>query len=110
MTHTWPLGHAWPHPPQLAGSLVVFTHDPWQFVWPVGHVAVHWPCEHASWVWQACPQAPQLRGSLLTFTQPPLHCLCGATHRQRGLALVRRLRFGLTHLCPGAQHLRPHLA
>ncbi len=65
------------HEPQCAGSLVIRTQSPEQFVVPVPHVAPHVPAE------QTCPlahargaavveHAPQLALSALVFTSHPL--------------------------------------
>jgi hypothetical protein len=68
--HAMPVGHCFPHAPQLFGSLVRSAHAPWalQSIWPVGHT--HWPDTHAPPVSHAVPHAPQLLGSLEISTQP----------------------------------------
>ena len=49
--------------PQWLGSFSGFTHEPPQFVVPVGQVEVHFPLVHTSFCWHFVPQAPQLLGS-----------------------------------------------
>jgi hypothetical protein len=43
--HTWPDGHAFPHAPQLAGSLEVLTHALPHLVVPPEHWSWHAPAE-----------------------------------------------------------------
>ena len=43
LTQVWPLKHAWPQVPQLAGSFAVFTHAPPHTMSPPGQEAAHRP-------------------------------------------------------------------
>jgi hypothetical protein len=76
--------HAVVHPPQKAGSLVVFTHAPEHAVSPAPQESVQLPPEHT---WLAphevpavapvhAPLAPQLRGSLAGSTHLPPQFTC----------------------------------
>jgi hypothetical protein len=55
---------ATPHAPQFLGSVLVFTHEPEQYLVPVGHVEMHDPEEQAEPAGHTCPHQPQLRLSL----------------------------------------------
>ncbi len=58
--HCWPTGQAFPHPLQLAVSLVVSTHAPLQSTRPAAQTSSHEPAEQTSTPAQARPQPPQL--------------------------------------------------
>jgi hypothetical protein len=64
-----------PHPPQLAGSLLVLVHAPEQLVRPVPHEAAHapppqiWPAGHAR------PHIPQLALSVWRLLQVVPHAV-----------------------------------
>jgi len=57
--HTWPAGQAFPHPPQLALSVAVFTHVCPQAVCPLGQTQAQLP--------------PTVWGGGQLFTQVPPH-------------------------------------
>jgi hypothetical protein len=76
---TWSAPHAWPHCPQLAGSVCRFAH-----VEPASAVAgqvtsgglqfpEQLPFEQRRPAAHTCPQPPQLFGSVSRFAQPPSH-------------------------------------
>ena len=68
--HSFPLGHALPQLPQLAGSDVTSTQVPEQLDCPVGHW--HAPTKHCFPPAHAAPQLPQFAGSALVSVQPLL--------------------------------------
>jgi hypothetical protein len=76
LLHTFPLGHALPQPPQLAGSLANVAHKPLHRTCPVvQHVpAPHNPFAHAT------PQAPQFAGSVASTVHKPPHAVCRPSH------------------------------
>jgi hypothetical protein len=99
--------HAWPHWPQLAGSLLSSTHWPPHFVYPGAH-----PISQAPWLqtgapWgadaQACPQSPQLLGSLAVSAHAAPQAFFPAPHVE--------LHCPPLHVAVppgGAVHLAPH--
>jgi hypothetical protein len=65
------MGHAKPHTPQFAGSVVVLVHTPLQLMVPGGHTVVHTLFTHVAPGAQTTPQLPQLRGSVKVSTHEP---------------------------------------
>jgi hypothetical protein len=75
-----PVWHALPQPPQLLWSVFVSTQVPLQFVWLLGHCAVHTPFWHVSVRLHTLLQAPQFSGSEFVSTHMPLQVVCGGEH------------------------------
>jgi hypothetical protein len=69
---------AFPHPPQLAGLVVVSMHTPLQSVCPVGHW--HMLAAQILPPVQALPHAPQLALLDVVSTQPPVHAVRPVVH------------------------------
>jgi hypothetical protein len=103
LAQTLPDGHAFPHEPQLLGSLPVSTQLPLHRVSPAGHCA-GWqmPLTHESPLGQVLPQAPQLLGSLDVSTQSPEHIVLPGGQVQTPLAQC----CPAPHLCPQRPQLR----
>jgi hypothetical protein len=64
---------AWPHWPQLAGSLLVSTQA-WPHIVSEPHDVAQAPLAHTP-PGHECPHWPQLAGSLVVSTQLPLHAV-----------------------------------
>jgi hypothetical protein len=67
----WSARQAWPHAPQLAGSLEVLTQLPAQLVCPDAQVTVQVALEQTWFDAHTCPQPPQLSWSEASVTQAP---------------------------------------
>jgi hypothetical protein len=63
------VGHALPQVRQLAGSVVVSTHEPEQFVAPPVQLSPQTPSVHTSFAPHVFPHSPQLNGSVPVNTQ-----------------------------------------
>jgi hypothetical protein len=74
--------HAFPHPPQFASSVLVFTHELLQAVSSGPHAETHLPIEHTLPRSHAAPHAPQFAGSAMRLIHDEVHCvvLGGQTH------------------------------
>jgi hypothetical protein len=86
LLHDVPAAQALPQPPQLAGSLAVFTQDVPQLVIPVAHPQL--PLLQALPAGHDLPQAPQLSGSLAVLVQMPPHDVLPAAQPQAPLLQV----------------------
>ncbi len=69
--HVAPVPHAYPHPPQLASSVTVFTQAPLQTVSVPGQTQLR--LVHVAPVAQTVAHPPQLDGSLARSTQVEPH-------------------------------------
>src|SRR5262249_32254163 len=76
--HTLLEPHAWPHPPQFAGSADVSTQVLAQSVWPWGQT--HDPPEHALPPMHEVPHAPQFALSDPVSTQAPVQFVRPPVH------------------------------
>jgi hypothetical protein len=76
-----PAAQAWPHDPQLFGSVIVFTQAPLHIV--VGNVHAHMPPLHDSPVAHAWPQLPQFRESKPVYVHTPPHEIVAVPHAAR---------------------------
>src|SRR3972149_4952421 len=82
---TCPVGQIVPHPPQLAGSVFVFTQPSApQLVKPPSQVAPHLPASHVGRPFgtagHCSAQSPQLSGSVLTARHETSHSLVPVPH------------------------------
>jgi hypothetical protein len=62
-----------PQPPQLLGSVLVFTQVPLQSFSPVAQFWLQTPMSHRLPAPQTLPHCPQLLGSLSVLVQTPPH-------------------------------------
>jgi hypothetical protein len=95
---TWPLGHAFPHVPQLAGLLFVLTHASPHEVRPCWQTQL--PDEQSAPVPHAFPHSPQFVASLSVLTHVPPHAV-PVVHPQAPLTQS----CWLTHAVPQAPQL-----
>jgi hypothetical protein len=84
LEHTSPGAQTFPHPPQLALSVVVVTQDtpasPTQTVCAEGHWATQLPPAHICPAAHALPQPPQFWGSTLMSEQVAVHWVVPGEH------------------------------
>jgi hypothetical protein len=92
--------HAIPHPPQLAGSLLVLVHAPEQLVRPAPHEAAQVPPPQICPEAHARPHIPQLALSVWRLLQVVPHAVCPTGHEIWHVPVWQ--------ICPEA-HARPHI-
>jgi hypothetical protein len=100
--------HTMAQPPQLLGSLLVLTSQPFaglrsQSANPGLQDSTQLPCAQlgvALLLEQATPQAPQLLGSVCSFTHAPLHNTCPAPH---AAVQIPPVQLPLKHCAPALQ-------
>ena len=76
--HTWPVGQATPHSPQLNESLLTDAQRPPHTVCPVGHDVRQLPATQTCPVAQVRPHEPQLLRSMAVSTQRPVQLVWSA--------------------------------
>jgi len=71
-THVAPAGHVFPHPPQFAGSTLVWTQLWPHWLVPPPQLVAQVPCEQTSPAAHAFPHLPQFAGSseVVAQTEP----------------------------------------
>jgi hypothetical protein len=71
--HTCPVPQAWPHTPQLAGSVDSSTQVLPHLVVPPAHASAQAPSEHTWPAAHVLPHVPQLSTSVAVLVQTPWH-------------------------------------
>ncbi len=105
-----PVGHTFPHEPQLLLSTCVSAQnrlvpaspvlEPMHVVSPVAQSSEHAPAEHTWPAGQARPHMPQLNRSVAVIVHSPPHATCGEGHTSAHAPIAQD--------CPAA-HACPHV-